>query len=1844
LSKKKNKRKKNRKASKPDATFDKASKPDATIDEASKPDATFDELGTAEDGDWASAVDAWDDAVAVVAGEQADSAESVSSEPIDDEIDPLRVFDGASVAGLDEDAGEALGTLLSGPAMAGEKGIAPEGDKRSESGDDAGRTNSEDPFGIEAGSASLLSDEIDQLLDHALMGADDTTVFPLDGEGDDSAANQASAVAKIGLRKARVSRPVDGSLEPQMDRGEDDAARPEPPSLALFDAIVPPAGERERGDEKNVVAGDVLPETSTKEVTIGRGVLWDLESDQQPDITLESVDLPAELLAIDLETTDSRVEAGDAIDGPASWENMGAAFLAQAESSTSNSQAAELAWIAGVGYESSGDSDEATDCYETALGHLPDYLPALMALRRIHTQRGQSAEVSTVLRRLIERLPEGKQDSLKAVLAEYLWLSENEREAAQHLVDEMEASSAQSIRRQLIRLDMAPMRSEDATDALRVLANRTANSALTLAWARGEELRQNWDVALRAYQDASDLDTDLGGAWEGALRVAEKLGDREAVGRALAGSAAVLGPWGGRRERRLGNLARHTELEGFSALDPLRRAAAADAEEPFALECLIDEFVAQKAWREAAEALPKLRDLLDDEMERARINVDAADIYRWRLDDAESARNFYREALELAEDYRPAIEGMNWCQTRLDDPEERLLVFQKLASERSGKFAAATELECARILEHDLDLSEDAISSLQRATKKDPSGVAAVDRLSRLGILDVVVESLERRASASNDSQALYGVAAEWCEGPLSDSARAARAYEKATGDPIADLGRIRILQTLGQEDELLDEFGRQAERADDPDIARWWWTRRGYQQFSEAPSQAESSFRLGLLNADVNCGATLGLSLLYGRQGRLNELRELWGGRCSEESTSPRQEAVHAYRLGNLDEYRSSSADAWENYKVARGLNSDWTWLAQAEERLLLSSGDLDAITEMLRNQGESELPSAKRLALLFFLWQAQRQQSTALGDNEERFAEGLSEHIFSLSNSFYGHIQKSLESANTWIGTAGKTNAESLIGGFALEFAFQKGDFQQVTVECERLLKEDDHESSWWPLFLARGKLGTGVGLADSLIALAERDGATMASPLFKAAGRIYERENDNDSAAKAYRAALSHGVYVGHGLRFLIDHATANGETDELAQLYRRLALACESERDASIFWTRTGELSSDEDAYQTAITAFDGQLAAVIRMHDEAILAERWRTLHTAAEAGARACRRPENRQHFLRLAARVAEEKLNDPNQAIEGLRRLQQSHILEHHDFARLSRLLDAEGRFEELATVLESRLEGRVRNAERRALHLELAAVYQDKVDAPGKAKKHLRAVLASDSDDVAGWARLSLLYEADEEWAEAADAIIRQAQQESDASVLGGLFWRLGIIYQERTPDLKRAVASFNKVLILDPDHQDALARISRLFILDHDYEQALSTTAQLFELEEDPHKKIEHLLRMAKIHEEGFKDPQQAALTYKRAMELAPNSLPVIEGLADYFARQNDQRSLIVHLDGAINAMHKRLEKDAFDTIALETLFRLFGKRGLSEGQRSAAQILELLGELDGDVRKFLKTNRADETNILVDDAVVDEYVHHRSIPGGFRQVFQLLAGPLRKLYPTSLRQLELSRNDRITSGKIMAIAESVAGSLGAGQFELYQSKRDVTRLSVENTSPPTIIIGSDLLKHAGDSELRFMFGRAGWLIRSAMVLPACMDAKSLLLLVAGIIRQYADDFAPADCDLEDLKRTTKELRSSRVIPKKLKQELMPYVLECAGSDVDLAALGATITHSANRAGLLFADSLPAALSVLALNGRAAPSAKPTDGAKLLQSRGNPQVEEMMRFALSEDHFQLRRLVRK
>jgi len=428
-------------------------------------------------------------------------------------------------------------------------------------------------------------------------------------------------------------------------------------------------------------------------------------------------------------------------------------------------------------------------------------------------------------------------------------------------------------------------------------------------------------------------------------------------------------------------------------------------------------------------------------------------------------------------------------------------------------------------------------------------------------------------------------------------------------------------------------------------------------------------------------------------------------------------------------------------------------------------------------------------------------------------------------------------------------------------------------------------------------------------------------------------------------------------------------------------------------------------------------------------------------------------------------------------------------------------------------------------------------------------------------------------------------------------------------------------------------------ALGRLSDLFMEAGAFDQALRVTTRLFDKEPDPQFKLGHLLRIGRIQEQGLKDTHKASMAFRQAHEMAPMDLQAMEELCGFFMRQRDQRSLMVHLDRSVTAMRQKLMQDPFDPFPYQALFKIFGWRKAVDESLCAAETLEALGHADAEVLEFLRANkdRRNPAGSALADPAHDEALFQRSIPGGFRQVFQLLSDSFTKIFRGDLKARGLKRSDKLTSNQsVLRIAATQAQELGLTSYDVYTTSTAPTTLLVENTDPPAIIIGDRLLDRAAETEVKFLFGRCMWIIKKAMVLPTLKTPEEMELLVAGIVRQYAGDFQPPAADVGRLADYTRQV--AKAIPRKIKMELMPFALECSGAAVDLRSLGVASLHSANRAGLLACGSVQGAITCL---GKVHGQFVQQHGADLSAAlRGNPEVEELLRYSVSEEYFAVRR----
>jgi tetratricopeptide (TPR) repeat protein len=637
---------------------------------------------------------------------------------------------------------------------------------------------------------------------------------------------------------------------------------------------------------------------------------------------------------------------------------------------------------------------------------------------------------------------------------------------------------------------------------------------------------------------------------------------------------------------------------------------------------------------------------------------------------------------------------------------------------------------------------------------------------------------------------------------------------------------------------------------------------------------------------------------------------------------------------------------------------------------------------------------------------------------------------------------------------------------------------------------------------------------------------------------------------------------------------------------------------------------------------------------------ALAAELWPEVVEAAEREAAVAHEAADKARLYHLAACAAMDRGVEPDKAIENLRRVL---VLDpRHDDAlvRLRQLYTEQGRYEDLVQILLARVEHETDRARLVELHGALAALFRDFLADAERAKTHLRAVLARDPVNAAAVAALSDLAWEQGHWQEAADALIQRARLEKNPRVLKDVFYRLGTIYAEKLPDPRWALKSFERVLSIDPDDDGALEQLSRLAIETQDWRLALGATEKLIGIDTVPEAKIEHLHRVARIQQEGFREPKRAEDALKRALDVDPADPRTLDAITAFYGAQKDLTSLRVQMDRVAGSMRTRLKRDAHDATAYRVMSRALAARaranviGSIEAARCAAELAHALGGAEDQERMLAAEALRTPTSARgLGDLAVDDALFHPSIPSGFRQIFRLLHDTLAKRYAPELRRWGVGKADKLprSGHPVKDIALAVAADLGIADVDVYVSQAQPTALGVELTDPLTLILGAHLAHAEKPPQLKFAVGRALKLAVSYMGVPARLTPEELGALLGGVIRQYDANYASPGISVGLV--AEEQQRLGRLISKRLRDEVYPFASEVAGLEFDPRALWAGVQHTGNRAGLIASSSALAGLVVLLRIG---------NHKDIPSTRGDVLIEEFMRFAVSDEHAEVRRVL--
>jgi tetratricopeptide (TPR) repeat protein len=696
---------------------------------------------------------------------------------------------------------------------------------------------------------------------------------------------------------------------------------------------------------------------------------------------------------------------------------------------------------------------------------------------------------------------------------------------------------------------------------------------------------------------------------------------------------------------------------------------------------------------------------------------------------------------------------------------------------------------------------------------------------------------------------------------------------------------------------------------------------------------------------------------------------------------------------------------------------------------------------------------------------------------------------------------------------------------------------------------------------------------------------------------------------------------------------------GGAETEAALAKEAAAAAGKAKTAAEHDERVVALAEKSAAgFKRVLQAEPSHLPAALAWLRHDVRRRAWQRSAEAARALGTAVDDPALRADAYLLAGVIAAEKRDDAETATQCFRLCLDSRPHDYEAFRRLSELYRDTARWEELADTIRARLMVEKTATVRVELLWELAEVVRKHLGETEEAKVRLHELLRLKPDHVEALTAVADLHSADEEWEQAADALTKKSRLEREPEVLKKVFFRLGEIYREHLPDSQKAVASFSRVINTDQNHLPALNRLAEIHESLQEWKAALAVSGRILQVEKDAERRIAEYVRLARILEEGYKDMRRAREALRRACSENPHSLTAIGELTAFYKRRDDVSSLHVHLDGAAATMRERLEENPFDVDAYHALFKIFEWKGTPGQAALVAALLETLG-LASDEEQQLAARQVPPpvSPAKLAPHEVDGPLFGREVPSGFREIFRLLGDVLVKIYKADLKAFGLGRSNRITSSSdvVRKTANEVSEALGVGRVDIYRCDKYPSAMQVEPGDPPVIILGSALIDSLDAEELYFVLVRCLKLVQTKLVIPASLPGNDLAVLVASVVRQYIPEHEVLDTDPKALADISH--RVSRLIPRKIKEELMPYAYECSSSETDFRTVGRWVKHGGDRAGLLGGGSVRAALGALRkASGRV--DIAPTAKAQLEALQGVKEVEDLVRFVPSDAYAEI------
>ena len=279
--------------------------------------------------------------------------------------------------------------------------------------------------------------------------------------------------------------------------------------------------------------------------------------------------------------------------------------------------------------------------------------------------------------------------------------------------------------------------------------------------------------------------------------------------------------------------------------------------------------------------------------------------------------------------------------------------------------------------------------------------------------------------------------------------------------------------------------------------------------------------------------------------------------------------------------------------------------------------------------------------------------------------------------------------------------------------------------------------------------------------------------------------------------------------------------------------------------------------------------------------------------------------------FMELA-KVLEEKLNDPEQAIICYTQAFKLNEERLDVMKELARIYESRGQWNELVDILEREFPVLETDEEKIEVRNKIGLVWESQLGDYEKAVEAYVSVVQLDDTNRIALTALERLNAALERWTDLLKVYEYQLVAFTEPEEQIAIYSKVSQVYETQLNDLENAITSMVQVTLIDPSNIPAIMELERLYERAERWQDLIDIINVHINTLSNVNEHIELYRKLGTIYRDKAGDTYHAVESFQYLIGIDPNDKPAYYALADLYESSEDYIGAIDYLNHVINCL--------------------------------------------------------------------------------------------------------------------------------------------------------------------------------------------------------------------------------------------------------------------------------------------------------------------------------------------